>query len=105
MVDGKRATAIAVTSDKDQIASVNVLKGDAATTKYGSDGKNGVVEITTKAAAAPIYIIDGKRSTEAEMKKLGKEQIASVDVLKGETAIAKYGNDGKNGVIVITTKH
>ena len=36
------------TMDPDSIATINVLKGKAATKKYGSKAKNGVVEITTK---------------------------------------------------------
>lgn len=32
----------------DDIESINVLKGDAAITKYGEEGKNGVVEISLK---------------------------------------------------------
>lgn len=34
--------------DPDNIKSVNVLKGEKATEKYGKKGKDGVVEITTK---------------------------------------------------------
>jgi TonB-dependent SusC/RagA subfamily outer membrane receptor len=34
--------------DPDTIATVNVLKDGAALKKYGAQGKNGVVEITTK---------------------------------------------------------
>ncbi|OYV73340.1 MAG: hypothetical protein B7Z72_02745 [Gemmatimonadetes bacterium 21-71-4] len=36
----------------DEIASVEVLKGPAAAAKYGADGLNGVILITTKKAAA-----------------------------------------------------
>jgi len=47
--------------DPNNIASVNVLKGLAAATLYGSAGKNGVIVITTKAgSAAP----KGPRKTE-----------------------------------------
>jgi len=51
-----------------------------------------------------LWVIDGKESTEAEMKKLNPNQIQSVDVLKGESATTAYGEKGKNGVIKITTK-
>ncbi len=37
--------------DPEEISSINVLKGDAATKKYGKKGKNGVIEIHTKDAA------------------------------------------------------
>ncbi|MCT8338657.1 SusC/RagA family TonB-linked outer membrane protein [Flavobacteriaceae bacterium TK19130] len=41
--------------DPNNIESVNVLKGLSATTLYGSDGRNGVVIITTKSAASGDY--------------------------------------------------
>ena len=38
--------------DPNNIASVNVLKGLAAATLYGTAGKNGVIVITTKSGSA-----------------------------------------------------
>ena len=38
------------------------------------------------------------------MKDISINGIASINVLKGEQAIKKYREDGKNGVIIITTK-
>ncbi|MDC6352636.1 SusC/RagA family TonB-linked outer membrane protein [Zeaxanthinibacter sp. PT1] len=46
--------------DPNNIASVEVLKGLAAATLYGTQGKNGVILITTKAGAAS----GGKKKTE-----------------------------------------
>ena len=40
--------------DPNNIASVEVLKGLAATTLYGTLGKNGVILITTKAGACTV---------------------------------------------------
>ncbi|MEO0474146.1 MAG: T9SS type A sorting domain-containing protein, partial [Bacteroidota bacterium] len=37
-------------------------------------------------------------------KDLEPDEIKSIDVLKGESATAIYGNDGLNGVVVITLK-
>ena len=53
---------------------------------------------------SPLYILDGKVITEEEMKRIDPNMIASVDVLKDETTTKKYGERGKNGVIVITLK-
>ena len=53
VVDGvrlKRDQVPALTND--QISEIRVLKGSAALKLYGQDGSYGVVEITTKAAAA-----------------------------------------------------
>lgn len=38
--------------DPNQIQNINVLKGESAEKLFGSDGKNGVIMITSKAAAA-----------------------------------------------------
>jgi hypothetical protein len=49
VINGKVATAKEVSVIKpEEISSVNVLKDKSATDKYGSHGKNGVVEIITK---------------------------------------------------------
>jgi hypothetical protein len=54
VVDGVRLQRDQVPSlTNDQIAAIHVVKGHAALKRYGPDGSYGVVEITTKAAAAP----------------------------------------------------
>jgi TonB-dependent SusC/RagA subfamily outer membrane receptor len=48
-IDGVKADASALkTLAPDRIASVEILKGDAARAQYGADGANGVIRITTK---------------------------------------------------------
>jgi TonB-dependent SusC/RagA subfamily outer membrane receptor len=51
-----------------------------------------------------LYIMDGKEISEKEMKDLSPNMIQSINVLKGESAKALYGEKGKNGVIEIKTK-
>ena len=60
--------------------------------------------INTDEGKTPLYIIDGKKSTQKALKKLSPEKIESINVLKGDAAEKKYGNDAKDGVIEITTK-
>jgi TonB-dependent SusC/RagA subfamily outer membrane receptor len=53
----------------------------------------------------PLYILDGvplKKSI--ELSKLNEEEFESISVLKNPSSISLYGNEGKNGVILITTK-
>ncbi len=38
------------------------------------------------------------------MESISPEEIESINVLKGENAIKKYGEKGKDGVIIINTK-
>ncbi len=92
----------------DGIESIDVLKVESATAVYGEKGKNGVVVITTKAMAElnkaePLIILDGEK-TKIDISSINPEEIASISVFKDAEAIKKYGEDGKNGVILIRTK-
>jgi N-acetylmuramoyl-L-alanine amidase len=56
----------------------------------------------------PLVVIDGQRYGHLSDKMLDQmldpTQIQSINVLKGESAEKLFGNDGKNGVIMITSK-
>jgi len=52
----------------------------------------------------PLYIIDGVEVSNEELKKLDPSSIESMNVLKDKAAIEKYGEKGKNGVVLITKK-
>jgi len=52
----------------------------------------------------PSFYLDGVKITEKEMNAISVNDIVSVNVLKGEQALKKYPEDGKNGVMIITTK-
>ncbi|MGH1517747.1 hypothetical protein [Chryseobacterium sp. JK1] len=54
--------------------------------------------------APPLIIINGKKSSIEEMKKLPPDDIENVTSLLLEDAVKRYGKDGKNGVLMITTK-
>lgn len=57
--------------------------------------------------AQPLIILIDKKgevSRITSMDSIDPEDIAAVEVLKGEAATLKYGDDGKNGVVIITTK-
>jgi len=51
-VDGNNGSSRFLDIDPNNIESVNVLKGLAAATLYGTEGRNGVIIITTKAGSA-----------------------------------------------------
>ena len=134
-IDGKESNTKDVNDlDPNKIASMNVLKGNNATKKYGEKAKNGVMEITTKKdidsnkeehdieiieirendsafvnsisinGQEPLYFIDGKKSSSKKANQLNPNNIASMNVLKGDYAIKIYGKKAKNGVVEITTK-
>ncbi len=122
IIDGKESTLLKLNSmSTDKIESMNVFKDEAATRKYGDKGKNGVIEVKTKEfdfgspnldiikldtnnGTDPIYFIDGKESSKEKLKAINPNDIESINVLKGESAEALYGEKGKNGAIQITTK-
>jgi TonB-dependent SusC/RagA subfamily outer membrane receptor len=61
-----------------------------------------------KDTVPPLLVINGKvsgrmQTTEID-KKLSPNDIESITVLKGPSAITKYGEQGRNGVIEIITK-
>lgn len=54
-------------------------------------------------AGAPIVYVDGVRF-DSGMEGLRQVDIENVEILKGSEAKEQYGEEGKNGVIVVTTK-
>jgi len=53
----------------------------------------------TTTTAKPLIILEGKEVSEDVLKNLRPEDIDHINILKGENAIKKYGDKGKNGVI------
>jgi len=113
LVNGKESWQKVNDIDPETIESVNVLKNESATKKYGEKGKNGVIEITTKKSAKKsadkvarnsIVIVDGKEF-DGEINDIPVDEIASVSVLKNENASPfNYSERAKDGTIVINTK-
>ncbi len=127
-VDGQEFNGELNDISPDDILKMNVLKDDAATKKYGERAKDGVIEITTKGNAdavqlfkstdkvqisemnvtvtaddgeTPLFVVDGKKQEKSEVDE---QNIESISVLKEQAAIDAYGEEGKNGVIIINTK-
>ena len=51
-----------------------------------------------------LYVVDGVRLQRDQVPTLTKDEISSVEVLKGHAALKQYGPDASYGVVVITTK-
>ena len=108
------------------LESVSIWKGKEAIDKFGEKGKDGVIEMKSKKESSgtrtsesyskilqlgsgnsqnpPLYILDGKVIDPAKMETLKPELIQSINVLKEQNAIDKYGEKGKNGVVEILLK-
>jgi TonB family protein len=52
-----------------------------------------------------LIIIDGVQSDRKTLNGINPNDISSINVMKDESATALYGEKGKNGVILITTKN
>lgn len=52
---------------------------------------------------SPLVIIDEKK-TDKDLNTVDPATISSLSVLKDEESLTKYGEDGRNGVVTITTK-
>ena len=61
------------------------------------------VEFRSKNGKTPLIVIDGKIS-DVDLTTIDPETIERIDVLKDESATVSYGEKGKDGVILITTK-
>ena len=134
VIDGVKidnGKSIGVTED--QIYTINVLRGEEAIAMYGDAAANGVVVILTKkeveksinnsgvqvqltndsgirlrgsidSTNSPLLVIDDVISPGIDLKTMDLRTVKSIDVLKGDAAIAKYGAEGKDGIIKIYTK-
>lgn len=106
-----------VKSKKSKIDTV-IAKADTITVKSGTNlmitsegGKVQIEDVTKTAATDPqntltnvLVIIDGKKVDKDILNLIDPAKIQAVNVLKNESATALYGEEGKNGVVIITTK-
>ena len=74
------------------------------TIQLKSTDKNRSLFISDDANDNPLFIIDGKEVPKGKISELLPDNIASIDVLKGKSATDLYGDKGKAGVVIITTK-
>ena len=82
---------------------------DVVVTGYATNSLNQGNVVTLKSTdgntSHPLVIVDGQEFKSMEEANVPPEDIASISVLKGETASPKiYGEKAKDGVIVINTK-
>jgi TonB-dependent SusC/RagA subfamily outer membrane receptor len=118
LIDGQTASE----EDVKKLQSVNI-EDLSALTPGALEGKSGVIIITTKketnekahadnkvtvlrvddSKIKPFVLVDGQEYS-GSINSLAPEDIESISVLKNETATRLYGEKGRNGVILITTK-
>ena len=101
--------------DPTRIESIEVMKGKEAKKIYGKKGEDGALvvqlkwnredkDLATLFEAGPIFIVSGIQVSRYALGEIDPNNIESINVLKGESAIAKYGEKGENGVVIINLK-
>ncbi|MEO6837026.1 MAG: energy transducer TonB [Ginsengibacter sp.] len=106
---------ITTKNDEDiTVTADTIYIGGHSTSKRISDNEKftGNVKFTGKAfyiksriPDGTLIFVDGKEISNDEMKNINPDNIQSMSILKGESAIKKYGNKAKDGVIEITKKN
>jgi TonB-dependent SusC/RagA subfamily outer membrane receptor len=104
--------------DANDIEKLEILNEVDGERLYGKKGASGVVIATTKAnkavtisppaialaKASPLFILDNVEMPGIDLDKVKPEDIESIEVLKDKKATEPYGEKGKNGVVIISTK-
>jgi len=98
-----RPNASSIQTLNGQLAGVNIMNSNGQPGNSSSVIVRGVGSINSN--QDPLYILDGVPVKSEDFRKLNPNSIKSVDVLKDTAASTQYGNTGKNGVIVISTKN
>lgn len=102
-LEGKRISKymIAYKQGKGVVEKHHVIYTDAKIVRLtGNDDKS--VSVVTE----PLLIVDGKEISPEDFAKLNSQAIDHIDVLKAGSKAAEetFGEKGKNGVIIVTTK-
>ncbi len=88
---GKKGKSTMIIHDSHDDSDIDVLNGE------------GFFFVDTD-GTEPLYIIDGKEVSKKQVKKLNPDDIATIDIRKGDGATKKYGKKAENGVVEIITK-
>jgi hypothetical protein len=90
--DGDKGENVFIMKDSDDDEDIEMIEGED------------FFYVDSNSGEKPLYVIDGKVVKDKTLKALSPKDIATVNVLKGDSAIEKYGKKAKDGVIEITTK-
>lgn len=84
--------------------SENNFQGKVVGFQVKQDSVGTTKSHTIKYPVDVLYVIDGVKMSSEDMKGVDPNNIESINVLKDASAMVKYGREGKNGVIEVTTK-
>ena len=95
---GKKDATVKVGNETIQVV------GDTASAAQAKTIEELVVYKATAPEKQPIYILDGGRIDLETFNHIDPKEIASVTVLKDQPAVDQYGEEARDGVIIITLK-
>ena len=102
---GKNSAGISGNAKKEKVSNEPVtVVGYGKMNSGQSPNASGFNLRSTDNANPPLIIVDGVEIDKKAMDQINPNTIDRMDVLKDQSAIEKYGEKGKNGVILITTK-
>ena len=98
-----QATPInAVTALAGKVSGLNIITRNNGVNPSTKIILRGYKSITGDNGA--LIVIDGVIQSNTALDNLNPNDILSANVLKGASATALYGSDGKNGAVIVTTK-
>ena len=71
---------------------------------HGDHREGDEVKFMDNSSGNPLMIVDGTEITNAKLEDIDPSTIETIEVLKGDKAIEKYGDKAKDGVIILNTK-
>ena len=89
------------------IAALAVLATTAAcaTERVAAPQRSAAPVAASTVALLPLlYVVDGVRLGRDQVPAIEPNRVASVEVIKGRTALELFGADAAYGVVLITTK-
>jgi TonB-linked SusC/RagA family outer membrane protein len=92
----------AVTAMQGKVSGLNVITRNNGVNPSTAIILRGYKSLTGDNSA--LIVIDGIVQGNSALDNLNPNDIASVNVLKGSSATALYGSQGKNGAMIVTTK-
>jgi len=116
ILNGQESSTAALENiDPNQIEFIEFIKSKEAKRTYGKKAKDGAIivqlkwnkeqrDLYTLFDDGPLFILAERYVSREALGEIDPNNIVSIEVLKGESAINKFGEKGKNGVVIINLK-
>lgn len=100
----KDAATPHLNSDSKKQLSINTSTSENHDIEILEEEGNGFIRLATDNGQEPLYFVNGKKTESKSIQKINPSTVKSVNVLKGDAAVKKYGESAKHGAVEIMTK-